>query len=78
MKYALLIYVTCFTINLYAQKETNNWVFGDSLLMTFTDTGINCVQIPTNIIYESSASISDGVGNLLFHTDGKIRMEQIA
>ncbi|MFZ1634789.1 MAG: T9SS type A sorting domain-containing protein [Chitinophagales bacterium] len=71
MKYALLIYVTCFTINLYAQKETNNWVFGDSLLMTFTDTGINCVQIPTKVLYESSASISDSLGNLLFHTDGR-------
>lgn len=71
MKYALLIYVTCFTINLYAQKETNNWVFGDSLLMTFTDTGISCVQIPTKVLYESSASISDSVGNLLFHTDGR-------
>lgn len=71
MKYALLIYVTCFTINLYAQKETNNWVFGDSLLMTFTDTGIYSIPIPSNIRHESSASISDNAGHMLFHTDGK-------
>lgn len=60
-----------FTLNMDAQEESSNWVFGDSLLLTFTDTGINCVQIPTNIIYEASASISDSVGNLLFYTDGK-------
>lgn len=71
MKNVLLIFSLILFLNLSAQKETNNWVFGDSLLMTFTDTGINCVQIPTNIICEASASISDSSGNLLFHTDGK-------
>ncbi len=71
MKNVLLIISLFLFLNLSAQKETTNWVFGDSLLMTFTDTGINCVQIPTNIKHEASASISDSAGNLLFHTDGK-------
>jgi len=71
MKYIVFISFVFLFFNLSAQKETNNWVFGDSLLMTFTDTGINCMQIPTNIIYEASASISDSIGNLFFYTDGK-------
>ncbi len=71
MKFITFICIIFLFLNVSAQKETTNWVFGDSLLMTFTDTGINCVQIPTNIICEASASISDSSGNLLFHTDGK-------
>jgi len=71
MKFIVFISFVFVFFNLSAQKETNNWVFGDSLLMTFTDTGINCVQIPTKVLYESSASISDSLGNLLFHTDGR-------
>jgi len=71
MRYILLIYLTFLALKMHAQKETINWAFGDSLLMTFSDTGIYCIPIPSNIRHESSALISDSVGNLLFHTDGK-------
>jgi hypothetical protein len=53
------------------QQYSNNWVFGDSVLLSFTDTGITCMQIPSTIQQEASASISDSDGNLLFYTDGK-------
>ena len=71
MKLIGCIFSILVCLNLSAQKETTNWVFGDSLLMTFTDTGIYCISAPSNIRHESSASISDSSGNIIFHTDGK-------
>ena len=71
MKNGLLIISLFVVFRVSAQKETSNWVFGDSLLMSFTDAGIICTQIPSKIMYEASASISDEDGNLLFYTDGK-------
>jgi hypothetical protein len=71
MKFIAFICFVFVFFNLSAQKETNNWVFGDSLLMTFTDTGIYSIPIPSNIRHESSASISDSAGNLLFHANVK-------
>ncbi len=55
---------------LSAQNQNANWFFGDSLMLTFTDTGFITEQVPV-ICYETSASISDKIGNLLFYTDGK-------
>ena len=52
------------------QNQMNNWFFGDSLLMTFSG-GIMCDTVAGSIIQESSASISDDMGNLLFYTDGE-------
>ncbi len=71
MRNGLLILFLSIAFYASAQKETINWVFGDSLLMSFTDTGIVSTQIPSKIMYEASASISDSSGNLLFYTDGK-------
>ena len=69
MRNGLLILFLSIAFYASAQKETINWVFGDSLLMSFTDTGIVSTQIPSKIMYEASASISDSSGNLLFYTD---------
>ncbi len=52
-----------------AQKQDNNWYFGDSLIMTFSDTGIVTMQAQGKC-HETSVSISDSVGNLLFYSDG--------
>ncbi len=71
MKNGLLILSLFVVFRVSAQKETSNWVFGDSVLMSFTDTGITSMQIPSTIQHETSASISDSSGELLFYTDGK-------
>lgn len=61
----LLFYSKC-----YCQSYDNNWVFGDSAGLSFV-TGAT-VSISTVITsFESSASISDSLGNLLFYTNGE-------
>lgn len=54
-----------------AQKETNNWLFGDSAGLNFNPG----VPVPvaggqTNTV-EGVSSISDANGDLLFYTDGR-------
>ena len=72
-KYYLLFFLLFFFDNAYTQKEASNWQFGhkhaafqfhfnDSLEISQDSTGF--------IIYQTSASISDSLGNLLFYTNG--------
>lgn len=57
-------------INTSAQKQTENWYFGNNAGINF-NTGI--AEPVTNgalVSYEGCASISDSLGNLLFYTNG--------
>ena len=68
--YIITLLVLLLCNNLYAQRETNNWVFGFNSGITFNTTPpthFNGASLNTN---EGSASISDAQGNLLFYTDG--------
>lgn len=67
-------------LNLFAQKEGNNWCFADSVLLTFQEDTIKIgdVVISNNngLDIEPSACISSSQGNLLFYvnaTDGVSR-----
>jgi len=67
-------------LNLFAQKESNNWCFADSVLLTFQGNTIKIgdVVISNNngLDIEPSACISSSQGNLLFYvnaTDGVSR-----
>ncbi|MFO0479542.1 MAG: beta strand repeat-containing protein, partial [Bacteroidota bacterium] len=65
------IIILCFSLNsqtkLFSQGETWNWVFGTGARIKFP----SLVQSPSSILtLETSASISDAAGNLLFYTDG--------
>jgi hypothetical protein len=69
--YSLLILSLVLINNLNAQKENNNWYFGDKGL------NFNDGTLPPTIILNSamstdgsSASVSDSSGNLLFYTNG--------
>ena len=73
---ALLIFLQ---LNCFAQKETNNWIFGiyDNWVI-FTDSGPVPFSPPNNIqwqpdFFESggcASSISDKDGNLILYTNG--------
>ena len=57
-------------LNLFAQKEGNNWCFADSVLLTFQGDSIQVgsvvIKPPTP---EAFASISSSSGKLLFYAD---------
>jgi hypothetical protein len=58
------------SIQLYSQKEANNWYFGQKAGITFNSgapVALTNGQLQT---LEGCSSISDASGNLLFYTDG--------
>lgn len=57
---------------LFSQKETYNWVFGDSAAISFSADVQNPKALKGAVIhqYEGTAAISDKNGNLLFYSDG--------
>jgi gliding motility-associated-like protein len=62
-----LVFISSFV---YSQNETNNWFFGFNAGLSFNTnppTVLNASNMQTTY---SSASMSDGNGNLLFYTDG--------
>lgn len=68
---SLAIFLFCFTISVFAQKEANIWYFGQGAGVDFntgSPVALTDGQIAT---LEGCASISDKDGNLLFYTDGK-------
>lgn len=72
MKRLLLVLIsTCLLMNAYAQKESNTWVFGDKITMTFEKDTISfqekgLVNLSVNNL-ECIAPISDENGELLFY-----------
>lgn len=67
----LIIYLFI-SLNTFSQKETTWWPIGHHVFLDFTSS-IPTHNYNSNLdIYESSASISDSKGNLLFYTDGEV------
>lgn len=54
--------------NLFAQKEDRNWVFGDSVGIDFNNLANPQIFFPNANNNESTSSVSDSAGNLLFYT----------
>lgn len=56
--------------NLYAQRENQNWYFGNRAAISFA--GVSPAALPNSamVTYEAAASVSDATGNLLFYTNG--------
>jgi hypothetical protein len=48
--------------------SADNWVFGDSVWLKFTDTGIMESSLPLDVLAEASSSFSDSLGNLKIYT----------
>ncbi len=66
----LLFYAISSTNYAYAQKQGNNWYFGETAGITFNTSPPSALtdgQLDTD---EGCASISDAEGQLLFYTDG--------
>ncbi|WP_165806564.1 T9SS type B sorting domain-containing protein [Chitinophaga parva] len=53
-----------------AQKQSNNWFFGDHAAITFNNGAPQAVSGSAMQQREGCASISDPSGNLMFYTDG--------
>ena len=78
MKNSLLIlFLFCLSTTIFAQnpwtlKEYSNWVFGQQNMLTFnTNSSLSSKKFTGSYsAYESCASISDSLGNLLFATNG--------
>lgn len=68
--YILLFYLFLH-FNCKAQKEANNWYFGQGAGITFNSG--SAVNVTDGQLYtlEGCSSISDANGNLLFYTDGR-------
>lgn len=66
----LLLSLVLLSISLPAQREVNNWYFGNGAGIDFN--GINPVAVTDGQLYnyEGCASISDFNGDLLFYTNG--------
>lgn len=58
------------TINAYAQKEADNWYFGQQAGITFSTTQPTFLSGGSVFTAEGSSSVSDANGNLLFYSDG--------
>ena len=70
LKLFTLLSATILFLNLNAQKEYNNWVFGDQSAVSWnTGSPVSFAGTVLEAI-EGVASISDASGNLLFYTDG--------
>ncbi|MBP9136796.1 MAG: T9SS type A sorting domain-containing protein [Chitinophagales bacterium] len=65
---SLLVIIGCTNIA-YNQKYDANWVFGDSAGLKFLDGGVTQPFSSSIHSFESSASISDSLGNILFYSD---------
>lgn len=72
MKNTILFLLFLLSIPVFAQKEANNWFFGQFAGLHFLDNGsvepLDGSRMSTN---EGCSSISDTQGNLLFYTDGR-------
>ncbi len=72
MKLNTIFFLLFISFRLYAQKETNNWLFGYHAGLNFNNGSPVPISGCALSTVECSASISDTSGNLLFYTDGAI------
>lgn len=70
-KYFLIIQILLILHNInYAQKESNNWYFGNKAGISFSNGYPSATLNGELVTYEGCGAISDCNGNLLFYTDG--------
>ena len=65
-----LILCVAISLNAKAQKEANNWYFGNGAGITFNSGSPVPISGSQLFTTEGCSSISDANGNLLFYTDG--------
>ncbi len=67
-----IIFFSFFFSGVYAQKESNNWYFGENAGIEFS-TGVPLI-LNNSAMYtwHGCSTISDTAGNLLFYTDGEV------
>jgi PKD repeat protein len=65
----ILFLLLCFSKLSLAQKEGNNWCFGNKTGLTFNTSPPSIIATDINA-YQYSSCISDREGNLLFYTNG--------
>ncbi|MBK8681988.1 MAG: T9SS type A sorting domain-containing protein [Bacteroidetes bacterium] len=68
--YFLLITMIAFCNHGYSQLQNANWVFGDSVGLSFSDDSIFTFNSKLGC-WHASATISDSAGQLLFYTNGQ-------
>ncbi|WP_157447077.1 gliding motility-associated C-terminal domain-containing protein [Cytophaga aurantiaca] len=66
----VLILITSFSQFIFAQKESNNWYFGNNAGITFNTSPPSALTDGALTAREGCASISDENGNLLFYSNG--------
>ena len=72
MKNIIYLFIFFLSLNVFAQKEANNWFFGIGAGIHFQDDGtVNAVTGSPIVTNEGCSTISDKSGNLLFYTDGR-------
>ena len=71
MKKLFLFLLCTITLNVFSQRETDNWYFGDKAALKFNyyDTPATLQNNAMQAKY-GTASISDKNGNLLLYTSG--------
>lgn len=71
MKHVIIfVLLTLLSNNTFAQKEYNTWYFGDRAGLTFNTNQPTALTDGVMYTIESSSSICDEQGNLLFYTEG--------
>src|SRR5690349_21193492 len=68
----LFFFITFGNLQSFAQREADNWYFGQNASLEFNAAGTPVsFQNSAMIATQGSASISDKSGNLLFYTNGE-------
>ncbi|MBQ3657794.1 MAG: gliding motility-associated C-terminal domain-containing protein [Bacteroidales bacterium] len=69
----ILLFITLLTLSseIFAQKQTNIWYFGENAGLDFNAPEVRILTDGALNNYEGVASFSDSLGNLLFYTDGR-------
>lgn len=71
MKNLYFFILILYSLTTYAQKEANNWYFGENSGIKFNNDGSTSVLSNGKLsTREGCTTISDSDGNLLFYTDG--------
>ena len=71
-KTVVVFFCLIFFSSLFSQKEMHKWTFGQGVGLDFTGVfpGVFSHSMTGSYVYESTASVCDGSGNLLFYTNG--------